>query len=317
MGREVFKNYKMKQLRKCAICKGEEFTHLFRGSDKLLNIEGKFNLVKCLHCGVEFINPQPTAFELEKYYDSDRYYSLKKIDKDSFKTKLKITLYKLYFTKNHKYLQKLLFLPIKFMIRSTIIKKNIRILDIGAGAGRFLYEMKQLGLNVSGVEPGDFDKSINLNIKNTNLIDAQYPKNYFDLIVMNHTFEHLDNPNQILKEIRRILKKNGTFIIGVPNTNSLARRLFKKNWLAYDIPRHLFNYSDELLIKLLKKYNFKIEKVRYNSRPNQFVMSLYYLFNIRKRTGIFNSLLNLLLIPLTLLVNLLKLGDQVEVICMK
>lgn len=317
MGREVFENYKMRVLKECEVCENKDFKFLFRGSDKLLGIPGRFNLMKCHNCGVEFLNPQPNYFELEKYYNSNRYYSFKKIDKDSFKTKLKIALYKLYFTKNHKYLQKLLFFPIKFMIRSTVIKSNIKILDIGCGAGQFLFEMKSCGLRTFGIEVGDFDKSVNLNIKNTNLIDAQYPKNYFDLIVMNHTLEHIPNPHQILKEIRRILKKNGTFIIGVPNTNSLARRLFKKNWLAYDIPRHLFNYSDELLINILKKHKFKINKVRYNSRPNQFTMSLYYLFGIKKRTGILNSLLEILFLPLTILVNILNIGDQVEIICKK
>lgn len=307
----------MKQLRKCAICKGEEFTLLFEGNDKLLGVPGRFNLVKCLRCGVEFINPQPNNQELKKYYDSDKYYSLKKIDKDSFKTKLKLYLYKLYFTENYTYLERLLFLPIKFMIRSTVIKKNAKLLDIGAGSGQFLFEMKQLGLKTYGIEVGDFDKSEGLKIKNTNLSEAKYPDNYFDLITLNHVMEHLPNPHQTLKEIHRILKPQGTFIIGVPNTNSLAKKLFNKNWLAYDIPRHLFNYSDGLLINLLESHKFKISKLRYNSRPTQFVMSLYYLFGIKKRNGMINKLLEILFIPLTLLVNISNYGDQVEIICEK
>jgi len=307
----------MKTIKECEICGGKDFKFLFEGNDKLLGVPGRFNVMECNNCGVEFLNPQPDYKELDKYYDPDKYYSLKKIDKDSFKTKLKIKLYELYFTKNHQYLQKLLFFPIKFMIRSTVIKKNSRILDIGCGAGQFLFEMQQLGLKTYGTEPGDFDKTINLNIKNTDLINANYSDNHFDLIVMNHVFEHINNPTNTLKEIYRILKDNGTFIIGIPDTKSLANKLFRKNWLAYDIPRHLFNYSDALMINFLKKNQFKIEKVRYNSRPSQFVMSIYFLLSIKKRTGIINNFLELLFTPLTLLVNFLKLGDQVEIRCTK
>ena len=307
----------MRIIKKCEICGNKEFTNLFKGSDKLLNIEGEFTLMECNNCGVEFLNPQPSNNELKKYYNSNKYYSLKKIDKDSYKLKLKLFLYQLYYTKNKNYFCKLLFSPIKFMIRSTVIKSNIKILDIGCGAGQFLFEMKSCGLRTFGIEVGDFDKSEDLNIRNTNLIDAKYPNNYFDLITMNHVFEHLNNPHQILKEIRRILKVKGIFIIGVPNTKSLANKIFGKNWLAYDIPRHLLNYSDELLINILKKHKFKIKSIRYNSRPNQFVMSLYYLFKIKKRTGILNSVLEILFVPLTLLVNILNIGDQVEIICKK
>ena len=304
-------------LKRCEICGCTDFKSLFKGRDKLIGTPGIFTLVRCRRCGVEFLNPQPSYLELEKYYDPDKYYSLKGIDKDSFKTKFKICLYQLYFTKNNNYIFKLLFSPIKFMIRSTIIKENLKLLDVGCGSGQFLYEMKQLNLRPHGIEIGDFDESEDLNIKNTTLLNAKYKDNYFDLITMNHVLEHVHNPTQTLKEIHRILKVNGTFIIGIPNTNSLTRKLFNKNWLAYDIPRHLFNYSDNLIIHLLEKHKFKIRKVRYNSRPNQFVMSLYYLFNIRKRTGITNSLLELLFVPIVLLVNLLEIGDQVEVICIK
>ena len=48
--------------------------------------------------------------------------------------------------------------PLKFTSRGTKISPNSRLLDIGSGSGQFLYEMKTLGLDVYGVEPGNFDK---------------------------------------------------------------------------------------------------------------------------------------------------------------
>lgn len=310
----------MKLIKRCEICGSNDFKFLFEGKDKLLEVPGRFNVVECDNCNVQFLNPQPSYEKLGPYYDNKKYYSLKKIDKHSYKTKLKLFLYNLYFSEpNKNYFCRLFFSPIKFMVRKTIIKESKKLLDIGCGSGQFLYEMQQCGLDVHGIEIGKLNKKHAkiLNILNSDLINAQYPNNFFDIITMNHVFEHLGNPNETLHEIYRILKDNGTFIIGVPNTRSLANKLFKKNWLAYDIPRHLFNYSDGLMINFLGKNKFKIKEVRYNSRPSQFVMSLYFLFNIKKRTGLINSFLEIFFVPLTLLVNFLKLGDQVEIMCIK
>jgi len=312
----------MKELKICEICKSNKIKFLFEGNDKLLGIPGKFSLFECENCKVIFINPQPFYSDLKKHYSNEKYYSLKKINTNSEKLNIKLLLYKTYFDKNNKNILLRFFLsPLKFIVRGTKIMPNSKLLDIGSGSGQFLYEMKKLGMNVYGVEPGNFNKEdskkYKLNIKNLNLIRAKYPKEYFDLITINHVLEHIDNPHEIIIEMKRILKKEGTLIIDIPNTKSAAKKIFCKNWLALDVPRHLFNYSDRNIKFLLEKNGFKVLKIRYNSRPNQFVVSLYFLLGIQKRTGIFNRILETIFLPLTWLVNLLKIGDQIEVWCVK
>ena len=236
----------MKLIKKCEICESNKVQFLFEQHDKNLDINEEFSLFKCNKCNALFPNPQPTSKELEKYYPRDKYYSLKKIysKEESKKTNLNLFLYKLYFdSKSKNVIMKLLLSPIKFIVRGTNICKDKKILDIGSGSGQFLYEMKELGMDVYGVEPGEFDKEskneYKLNIKNSNLINAKYPKEFFDIITINHVLEHLDDPNKNIKEVYRILKKGGKFIIGIPNSNSLAYKLFGKNWHQLDIPRHL------------------------------------------------------------------------------
>jgi 2-polyprenyl-3-methyl-5-hydroxy-6-metoxy-1,4-benzoquinol methylase len=313
----------MKLLNKCEICGSKKINFLFYGDDKLFKIPGKFNLFRCENCKTIFLNPQPSYKESKRFYPREKYHSLENIktEKDSIKTKINLKLYRIYFSEEGNFFKKILFAPIKFIVRGTIIKKEIKLLDIGCGSGQFLYEMKTLGLGVCGVEPGDFNKKdsdkYKLNIKNTEIIKAKYPKEHFDLITMNHVFEHIGKPNETIKEIQKILKKKGILIIGIPNTNSISKKIFGKNWLALDVPRHLFNYSDKNIKFLLEKNGFKILKIRYNSRPTQFVVSLYLLFNIKKKTGIFNRILELIFLPLTWIVNSLKIGDQIEVWCVK
>lgn len=317
----------MEAILSCPICKHKKYEFLFSARDKNHKVKGLFNLVKCEKCGLIFLNPQPTSKELEKYYPSSKYYSLDKISKDSFTVKLRIFLYDLYYNKENKnYLLKALFSPAKIFIRGIKLSKGKKLLDIGSGSGQFLYEAKQLGMDVYGVEPGNFDKktaiSENLNIKKGFLHQAKYKSNFFDVITMHHVLEHVDNPDKFLKEVRRILKKGGTLIIGVPNTHSLAFKIFGRNWYQLDVPRHLLNYSDKLLKKYLEKSGFKVEKVIYNSRAGQFFISAFYLLNdfvnIKKSSKINhflanNIIFNLIFLPLGLLMNLFKVGDQIEV----
>ncbi|HIH51955.1 MAG TPA: class I SAM-dependent methyltransferase [Nanoarchaeota archaeon] len=265
------------------------------------------------------MNPQLSNAELEKHYSNKEYYSLKGIDTKSKKFKLKIFLYNLYFNSEiRKPIQRVLFSPIKYWVRGTRIRKGERILDNGSGTGQFLYELGKLGLDTYGLEPGAFeDKGIeskNLKIKKGFLKQGLFEKKFFDLITLNHVLEHVNNPKEVLTEINRLLKGDGLFIVGVPNTHSLARKIFKKTRLAYDLPRHLINYSDKNLINFLKKNGFKIVKVRYNSRPSQFSVSLRYLLGFNKK---FEKILDIIFLPLTWIVNAMKVGDQIEVWCEK
>ena len=311
----------MKTLEKCEICGNSNFKFLFKQRDKNFNFPEEFLLYKCKNCGLIFLNPHLTFEELKKYYPSEKYYAFKEIIKKekSKKVRLKLFLYDVYYNpQKNKYFLKILFLPIKFLVRGIKIVPNQKLLDIGCGSGQFLYEMKQFNMKIYGIEPGDFDKKTakELNIK-PDLIKAKYSNNFFDVITMNHVLQHVNNPSQILTEIHRILRKKGILIIGISNYRSLAYSLFKKNWLQLDVPRHLSNYSNKLLIKFLENKRFKIIKNRHNSRPNQFVDSLYFALNIKQRSGSCYNLLKIVFLPLTWIVNVLKKGDQVEIWCVK
>ena len=326
MGRKLFgKTTKMIKIKKCEICGKRNFQFLFNLKDNSLGIPGKFNFVKCKDCELIFMNPQPSLNELQKHYPKETYYSLGKINlkESSLKTRMKILLYKIYFSpRNKNYFLKTIFSPLKFFVRGTRINHNDKLLDIGSGSGQFLYEMKQLGIKGYGVEPGNFEKGIakkeGLKIKNLDLIQSKYPRDFFDLITMNHVLEHVNNPSKTIKEIHRILYKKGLLIMGVPNSNSLAYGLFKKNWYQLDVPRHLFNYSDKNLKDLLKKEGFKVINVRYNSRPSQFSVSLSYFLKGKKwNNRLIDFIFTVLFLPLTWMVNFLRWGDQIEVYCVK
>ena len=312
----------MKIIKKCNFCKSYDLKFLFYGEDKNFLLQGKFPIVKCKKCGLISLATVSNSKKMGKYYP-EKYYSYNKIDSNSLKLRIKMLLYNLYFNRGpgNPFL-KMVFSPFLPFSRGAIISPNQKLLDIGSGSGQFIYEMRHFGMRVYGLEPGKFDKESakrhGLNIKGTNLLKARYPKEYFDIITINHVLEHVPNPAKNIKEIYRILKKNGKLIVGVPNYHSLAFFLFGKNWYQLDVPRHLNDFSDNILVRKLKKERFKINKVRYNSRPTQFTISLFYSLNINpKKHGLVVKILDIFFLPLTYITNAIKLGDQIEVYCSK
>jgi len=303
--------------KKCEICGGSS-QFLFKGRN---SPKRDINFFECESCGIIFQNPLPPKEILKEYYPQSEYYSLMKIDKVSKKVKFRRIMYRTYFSQESNILKRIFFLPLKFLIRGIKIKPGLNLLDIGCGSGQFIYDLRPFGMNLQGVEPNNFNK-VNakregLNIKNCELEEAKYPKEHFDLITMSHVLEHLLFPKKTLDEVNRILRKRGLFILAIPNSNSLAFRIFKNNWLGLFDIGHLFNYSDKNIKILLEKSKFRIKKIRYVSRPDQFVISVYILLGLKKRSGPLFRILECLFLPLTWGVNLLKWGDQIEIWCEK
>lgn len=318
----------------CDLCSSNDHSYLFSNQDRLFpNIVGDFSIYRCKNCGLIFI-VQPTSNELSMHYPEEEYSVYNDQGKISDLRKGFVLMETLYqyteWKKNNSLIYKLLnlvFVPLKSFFRSSKVQEGGNYLDVGCGMGYFPMIMKNMGMNSYGVEPGEFDRKIseeyNLKIFKGTLDEAGFNDNFFDVITLNHVLEHVDKPMEMMMELNRILKNEGYLIIGVPISDSLAFKLFGRFWSNLDTPRHLFTFSTANLRQYAEKNGFKVEGIRYNSRPDgQFLNSMRYVFeHLTSKTYnpliVYNIFLNLLLLPLTTLLNLLKLGDQCEIILKK
>lgn len=316
----------------CDLCGSRLHKLVFTNHDRMFpEIEGEFKIYQCQNCGLSFLN-QPSPEELKKHY-STGYSIYSDLNGPSHSRKIFTlieTLYH-YIQKNNNlgFLRvfRFLLLPFSSYFRTVKVVENGKYLDIGCGIGYFPLVMKYLGMKPHGVEPVDFNQELSqnysLNISNCTLEEAKYNDEYFDFITLNHVFEHVPNPSQTMKEIYRILKPGGHLIIAVPVSDSLASKVFGKYWAQLDTPRHLYLFSTSVLKKYAKKYNFDILEIRYNSDPRYQIISsfIYFWESFRgkksRRILIHNLYLNILLIPLTTILNLFKIGDQCEIILKK
>jgi len=249
----------------CDFC-GEDKTDLFLEAESEVNKE-KFKIVRCANCGLIYLNPRPTKDIIGRYYPVGSYYSYQDFTEKRLNYRewlKKISLEGYYNSKN--IFKKLM---ARLLVRNLLVvipkERKGRLIDIGCGSGEFLYQMKNFGWEVYGVEisqeSADMGNKQGLNIFCGELGEADFPDNFFDVVVLSQTLEHVYSPGSYLEKIHRLLKEGGLLIIGVPNVGCLEIQVFGRSCHALDVPRHLHFFTIASLRNYLEKYGFKVEKV--------------------------------------------------------
>lgn len=133
-------------------------------------------------------------------------------------------------------------------------KSNAVILDVGCGTGKNLEQLKELG-KIYGLDSSkeaiEFCKKRGLdNIKLGQAENMPFKQNSFNLITLLDVLEHTDD-NKTLREVYRVLQKDGLLIITVP--------AFKWLWSEWDkVLHHKRRYNKYDIISVLSKNNFKV-----------------------------------------------------------
>ncbi|MFR6018314.1 MAG: class I SAM-dependent methyltransferase [Paraclostridium sordellii] len=151
------------------------------------------------------------------------------------------------------------------IIISKYLNKKDKILDIGCGAGRTTIGIYKLGYkNIIGIDISNkmiekakqnFD---NIRFEVADTINLPFDDNYFDSIIFPFNglmlIPKLENRLKALKEIKRVLKKNGTFIFTTPYLdNKIDTDFWKKRIeiLKIDLYEEEFGdlYIDDMGVK--------------------------------------------------------------------
>lgn len=145
----------------------------------------------------------------------------------------------------------------------SILKPNFRVLDIGSSAGHFLYAVKNkvkecVGIELN-VENAEFTRNeLGIKVFNEPIEEAPLTPDYFDLITIYHTFEHIEDPLRFLKFVYKYLKPKGYLFIEVPNTLDALMSVYGLGSFAdfWYIEPHLFFYTPKTLKAMLRKAGF-------------------------------------------------------------
>ena len=215
--------------------------------------------------------PQPSLENLGKYYESVDYIS---------HTDSKRSL----FEKCYHFIKSVA-LKNKLNLVNSLQPAKGSILDIGAGTGDFLSVVKENGWNTIGVEPSEKAKAI-AKRKGVSFVEetSELENNSFDVITMWHVLEHVPNLDNQIKELKRLLKPNGSLIIAVPNFKSFDAKQYGNFWAAYDVPIHFWHFSKTAIKKLFAKEDMELVKVL----PMKFDSFYVSLLSEKYKTGKMN-----------------------------
>lgn len=271
----------------CRICANSENNQTFKVPEMQFGTRQKFDYFQCSVCGCLQICEIPA--DMSPFYP-DQYYTVRPLDENKY-TGLKGRIRVLPFvaslfpdTHLRWFLSKLI--PDKhFICLSDLnIARTQRVLDVGCGNGKhFIYPLRQMGFEtVAGCDPfisAPLNYQNGLKIERKALVDIG-GRACWDLITFHHSFEHIPNPAETLKQVVRLLDEKGLCVIRIPTSSSFAWQHYGTHWVQLDAPRHLFLHSVESMRRLAAAASLMVLKITYDSDYFQFWGSENYLKDI-------------------------------------
>ncbi len=242
----------------------QDDTHVLTGHDRLHGISGEFTVLRCNSCGLERTTPRPTPETMGTYYP-DNYAPYQSVPNS---------------VKKPTYFQKIASYCLSLESRTLPNIPHGKMLEIGCSSGNYMEQARKIGWDVEGIEfsnsAAEIARSRGFNVVDGAIEDIEKPHNSYDIIVGWMVLEHLHQPIEVLEKLKKWVKKDGYLIILVPDTNSLAKKMFKNKCYDLHLPAHLFHYSAKSLEKTLNLSGWEVERKFWQRNANTFYWSLQY-----------------------------------------
>jgi SAM-dependent methyltransferase len=139
---------------------------------------------------------------------------------------------------------------------------GVSILDVGCGPGLYLRELSQLGREVAGVETNSVlveqARSVGSQVYQVNLDTdglTQFDDDSFETVLMLDILEHVESDVRLLKEARRVCRRN--VILTVPTRMPKSLEGSQLVFGAYVDPTHRRYYSHRDLLSVLDEAGLK------------------------------------------------------------
>lgn len=146
-----------------------------------------------------------------------------------------------------------------------------KLIELGSGFGYLLNSFKQDGWDVMGIEPlrgcCQFTES-EFGIKTIpkTIEEASLDENSVDVVLMMHVIEHVPDPLGTFKEVHRILKPGGYFVLETPRYDTLMFMLLGKRERSLSCDGHIYFFTTDTFRKMAVHAGFQVDKIDYVGR---------------------------------------------------
>lgn len=155
-----------------------------------------------------------------------------------------------------------------------------KLLDVGCGTGNVLCklvngkrELFGIDLSENMVEESRKRMDRDADIKVADSEHIPYKDNTFDMLVCNASFHHYPHPEEVLREMKRVLKNGGKLLIGEGYAIQPFRTLLNFSFhFSYSGDFH--SYGKHELIRMLKANGFCIAKVKRTSNHTMLYIAI-------------------------------------------
>ena len=159
--------------------------------------------------------------------------------------------------RNHNFIENWKEQEILKVLAKVDMKKELKLLDLGAGNGIYAKYFKDKGIDVSCIDLSE--EMINLCLKKElkakvmDFYDLKFDESSFDIVWSLNTLLHVSKENieKVLKQIKKVLKPNGIFYLGMYGGEN-----FEGIWKddSYYPQRFFSFYEDSLIKEIVGKY---------------------------------------------------------------
>lgn len=175
-------------------------------------------------------------------------------------------------------------------------KTRGKLLEIGCAYGYFLKNAQKyykcFGIDLNPNVTRVTKENTKAKILTGDFLTRKFQKNYFDIICMFDTIEHLKYPERYLKKMYETLKPGGIVVIETGDIGSLIAKLQGRSWRLVMLPDHLQYFTKSSLTQLLTNSGFKTKLINTVGFFRTFRQIIYRLTRNKKFLDSPNKLLD-------------------------
>ena len=221
----------------CNLCGTREAEEIAR-----LDRQGKpLRTVICRKCGLVWSDPVPTEETLRRFYSEEYRLRYKGISRP---------------TLEHVYRAGKV-AALRFRYLKELLKPGSAVVDVGSGAGEFVYLMRRLGFDARGVQPHEgyarySQEELEIPVQLGFVRQVRLPPESCHLVTLYHALEHMASPSEVLEHVREWLEPRGWLVIEVPNVEATCQSPGHRFH-----PAHLYSFNPASLRRLGEKAGFR------------------------------------------------------------